>query len=150
MHLNPSICHKAHETEKILIQKRYTHPSVQRWLTRSQHVQCCVIIQFGICWYWSCNCFSDRPETDWVLPEPDQDRKSKLSFRFRFTGTGFSENQIPFRPDRISKFNRIPAGFQNSTRFLPDFQIQLDSYRNPKICRKITGIYNFAGFLLKF
>ena len=91
-----------------------------------------------------------RPETDWVLPEPDQHRKSKSSFRFRFTGTGFSENQILFRPDWISKFNRIPAGFQNSARFLPDFQIQPDSYRNPKFCQKIIGIYNFAGFLLKF
>ena len=34
---------------------------------------------------------SGRPETDWVLPEPDQHRKSKSSFRFRFTGTGFSD-----------------------------------------------------------
>ena len=74
-----------------------------------------------------------RPETDWVLPEPDQHRKSKSSFRFRFTGTGFSENQIPFRPDRISKFNRIPAGFHNLARLLPDFKIQPDSYRNPKV-----------------
>ena len=83
-------------------------------------------------------CIQSRPETDWVLPESDQDRKSKLSFRFRFTGTGFSENKIPFRPDRISKFNRILARFQNSARFLPDFQIPPDSYRNPKYCRKIT------------
>ena len=78
-------------------------------------------------------CTCSRPETDWVLPEPDQHRKSKSSFRFRFTGTGFSENQIPFRPDRISKFNRIPAGFHNLARLLPDFKIQPDSYRNPKV-----------------
>ena len=76
---------------------------------------------------------SGRPETDWVLPEPDQHRKTESSFRFRFTGTGFSENQIPFRPDRISKFNRIPAGFHNLARLLPDFKIQPDSYRNPKV-----------------
>ena len=74
-----------------------------------------------------------RPETDLVLPEPDQHRKTESSFRFRFTGTGFSENQIPFRPDRISKFNRIPAGFHNLARLLPDFKIQPDSYRNPKV-----------------
>ena len=92
----------------------------------------------------ACNTFLDmsvpqcwniisRLETDWVLPEPDQHWKSKSSFRFRFTGTGFSENQIPFRPDRISKFNRIPAGFHNLARLLPDFKIQPDSYRNPKV-----------------
>ena len=101
-------------------------------------------------WLESLNDQYCRPETDLVLPEPDQHRKTESSFRFRFTGTGLSENQIPFRLDRISKFNQILAGFQNLARFLPDFKIQPDSYRNPKFCRKITGIYNFAGFLLKF
>ena len=71
-----------------------------------------------------------RPETDLVLPEPDQHRKTESSFRFRFTGTGFSENQIPFRPDRISKFNRIPAGFQNSAGLLPEFKVLPENNRN--------------------
>ena len=43
-----------------------------------------------------------------------------------------------------------PAGFQNSARFLPDFQIQPDSYRNPKFCWKIIVIYPFAGCWLTF
>ena len=89
-------------------------------------------------------------ETDSVLPKPDKHRKSKSSFCFRFKGKGFSENQIPFRADPISKNNRIPAGFQSSARFLPDFHIQPDSYPNPKFGRKKNRIYDFAGFLLKF
>ena len=54
-------------------------------------------------------------------------------------------------PDFLKiRFRSGRTGFQNLTGFRPDFKIPPDYYRNSKFCRKITGIYNFAGFLLKF